>query len=184
MGLFKFQNYSAIKNAQDNPRVKAVVDTVNGNVFTIGDNVNVGGVNVKEAQVLFEDAEAAQAGNIWVMNNIVDKPEIRNYADYKVEAGEDIRAFKLDSQIGEIVELSGDLVIADDVDPIVAGTYLVPTNQDDDADDEQMLWKSVYDASDYAIYLEVLEVTTFGLFTIDNSGKGYECKIKANDIVY
>ncbi|NMA23768.1 MAG: hypothetical protein GX938_09725 [Spirochaetales bacterium] len=118
------------------------------------------------------------------MNNIVDKPEIRNYADYKVEAGEDIRAFKLDNHVGEIVELSGDLVIADDVDPIVAGTYLVPTNQEDDANDEQMLWKSVYDASDYAIYLEVLEVTNFGLFTIDNNGKGYECKIKANNIVY
>ena len=33
MGLFKFQNYSAIKNAQDNPRVIAAAETVNGNIF-------------------------------------------------------------------------------------------------------------------------------------------------------
>lgn len=179
MGLFKFQNYSAIKNIQDNPRVEAVVETVNGNIFTIGDNVNPGGGApiIKEAQVLFANEAAAQAGNIWVMMNIVDKPETRSYADYSVLPGEKIRAVKLDNQIGEIVELSGDLVIASAGTPIVVGTALVPTVAADNPN--LMIWKSVAAAAGYAVYLEVTAITTFGNFTIDNAGLGYECKIKS-----
>lgn len=176
MGLFKFQNYSAIKNAQDNPRVIATVETVNGNVFGVGDNVVVGGVTLKEAQVPFANAAAAQ-GDVWVAMNIVDKPEIRNYADYSILAGEYIRAFKLNNLIGEYVELSGDLVIADGVDPIVVGTALVPTDATDTPN--LMVWKSVANPAGYSVYLEVTDITTFGLFTIDNTGVGYECKIKS-----
>lgn len=175
MGLFKFQNYSAIKNAQDNPRVEAVVETVNGNLFAVGDNVG----DIKEAQVLLVNEAAAQ-GDVWVAMNIVDKPEIRNYADYSILEGEKIRAFKLNSLKGEIVEMSGDLVI-----PIGAacdvGAILVPTNVDDDAD-EQMVWKEVANvgaAAGYDVYLEVTDVTSFGTFTIDNAGAGYEAKIKS-----
>jgi hypothetical protein len=182
MGLFKFQNYSAIKNAQDNPRVEAVVETVNGNLFTVGDNVNVGGRIVKEAQVRFADAAAAQ-GDVWVAMNIVDKPEVRNYADYSVLVGEYIRAFKLNTLAGELVELSGDLVV-----PVGAtaarGAILVPTNVAIDPAAEQMIWKEVANvgavgnAGSGAVYLEVTAVTTFGTFTIDNAGVGYEAKIK------
>jgi hypothetical protein len=170
MGLFKFQNYSAIKNAQDNPRVVAAVETVNGNVFGILD------ANGVEAQAPFANAAAAQ-GEVWVMMNIVDKPEIRNYADYSVLAGEYIRAIKLNNLVGEKVELSGDLVIADGVDPIVRGTALVPTVAADAPN--LMVWKSIADPNGYSCYLEVTAITTFGTFTIDGAGVGYECKIKS-----
>ena len=176
MGLFKFQNYSAIKNAQDNPRVIAAAETVNGNVFGITDTANAAGTGTTEVQTLFADATAAQA-DVWVAMNIVDKPEIRNYAGYSVAIGEYIRAFKLNSVIGEKVELSGDLVIADAVDPIVIGTALVPTVAADTPD--LMIWKSIADPTGYSAYLEVTGITTFGLFTIDNAGTGYECKIKS-----
>lgn len=180
MGLFKFQNYSAIKNAQDNPRVIATVETVNGNVFGVGDNVAVGGVTLKEAQVPFAD-DAAAKGDVWVAMNIVDKPEIRNYADYSILAGEYIRAFKLNSVIGEKVELSSDLVIdgatgLPPVAPLVVGTALVPTVA---ADPNLMIWKTIANPAGYSAYLEVTDITTFGLFTIDNAGVGYECKIKS-----
>jgi len=173
MGLFKFQNYSAIKNAQDNPRVVAAVETVNGNVFGVSDVANAAGTGSVETQVPFANAAAAQ-GEVWVMMNIVDKPETRNYADYSVLAGEYIRAVKLNNQIGEKVELSGDLVIADAVDPVVVGTALVPTVADD-----TMIWKSIIDPANYSVYLEVTAITTFGLFAIDNAGVGYECRIKS-----
>ena len=110
MGLFKFQNYSAIKNAQDNPRVVATVETKNGNVFGIVDTPNVAGTGTAETQAPFADATAAQ-GEVWVMYNRVDKPEIRNYADYSVKEGEYIRAIKLNNLSGEIAEMSGDLVV-------------------------------------------------------------------------
>ena len=43
MGLFKFQNYSAIKNAKDNPRVRATQVTKNGYAFKVIDNYTTGG---------------------------------------------------------------------------------------------------------------------------------------------
>lgn len=181
MGLFKFQNYSAIKNAQDNPRVIASVETVNGNVFGIVDTPNLAGTATTEVQTPFAD-DAAAKGDVWVMMNIVDKPEVRNYADYSVLAGEYIRAFKLNSVIGEKVELSGDLVIdgatkLPPVAPLAVGTTLVPTV---DADAPNlMIWKTIANPAGYSCYLEVTGVTTFGLFTIDNTGVGYECKIKS-----
>ena len=175
MGLFKFQNYSAIKNAQDNPRVVAIVETVNGNVFGVVDTVNAAGTGTTELQTPFADVPAA-IGDVWVMMNIVDKPEIRNYADYSVLAGEYIRAFRLNSVIGEKVELSGDLVIADVV-PLAVGVALVPTVFADAPD--LMIWKSIADPTGYSAYLEITGITTFGMFTIDNAGVGYECKIKS-----
>lgn len=181
MGLFKFQNYSAIKNAQDNPRVIASVETVNGNIFGIVDTANVAGTNSTEVQTPFADVTAAQ-GEVWVMMNIVDKPEIRNYADYSVLAGEYIRAIKLNNLVGEKVELSSDLIIIGkdalnaDVDPAV-GVALIPTVAADAPD--IMVWKTTDDPTGYSAYLEITGITTFGLFTIDNAGVGYEAKIKS-----
>lgn len=176
MGLFKFQNYSAIKNLQDNPRVEAVVETVNGNIFGIGDNVVAGARTIKEAQVLFTDKASSQ-GDVWVAMNIVDKPEIRNYADYSILAGEKIRAVKLNNHKGEIVELSGDLVINGGGLAPAVGVALVPTVANDAPD--LMIWKTTANPAGYDVYLEITAVTTFGLFTIDNAGVGYECKIKS-----
>ena len=176
MSLFKFQNYSAIKNLQDNPRVEATVETVNGNVFGVADNLVVGNVTIKEAQVPFADAAAAQAGDVWAMMNIVDKPEIRNYADYSVLAGEKIRAVNLNKMSGEIVELSGDLVIDGGALPPAVGVALVPTSAVDAPD--VMVWKTIANPVGYSCYLEITAVTTFGTFTIDNAGAGYEAKIR------
>ncbi len=178
MGLFKFQNYSAIKNAQDNPRVQATEEMVNGNIFDLQDNVNVGGVDYKEAAVVFADEAAAQDSDVWVMMNIVDKPEVRNYADYSVAVGEYVRAFNVNKLDGEMVEMSDDLVIQGGAAPAV-GVALVPTNATDD-DANPMVWKTIDDTTGYRCYLEITAVTTFGLFTIDNAGAGYEAKIKIN----
>jgi len=176
MGLFKFQNYSAIRNIQDNPRVEAVVETVPGNIFNIGDNVVVGARTIKEAQALFTDDASAQ-GDVWVCMNIVDKPETRNYADYSVLAGEYLRAVKLNNHKGELVELSGDLVINGGGLAPAVGVALVPTINADAPD--VMIWKTVANPAGYDVYLEITALTTFGLFTIDNAGVGYEAKIKS-----
>ena len=169
MGLFKFQNYSAIKNAQDNPRVVAAVETVNGNVFAIADALGV------ETQLPFALAANAQA-EVWVAMNIVDKPEIRNYADFSVAIGEYIRAFRLNNLVGELVELSGDLVIDGGGLPPAVGVALVPTIAADAPD--IMIWKTIANPVGYSVYLEITALTTFGTFVIDNAGVGYTAKIK------
>lgn len=175
MGLFKLQNYSAIKNAQDNPRVLAVTETVNGNIFGVGDVANAAGTKLVETQVPFADETAAK-GDVWVMHNIVDKPEIRNYASYSVKVGEYIRAFKLNNLVGEKVELSGDLVIDSGSLPPAVGVKLVPTIADDTPN--LMVWKTTATVTGYKVYLEITEKNTFGTFTVDGAGVGYEAKIK------
>jgi hypothetical protein len=170
MGLFKFQNYSAIKNAQDNPRVVARATSVNGYVFGIADS------NGAETQTAFADATAAK-GEVWVMMNIVDKPELDNYTDYNVVSGEYIRAFKLNNLVSEKVELTSDLIVDSVGTGVVVGSHLVPCNATDNAA-TPMKWKTIVDPTGYSVYLEVTALTTFGLFTIDNSGAGYEAKIK------
>lgn len=176
MGLFKFQNWSAYRNVQDNPRVLAVATTVPGNVFAIKDGVTVGNVAREDVQVLFADATAAQ-GDVWVCSNIVDKPEVRNYADYNIAPGEYFRAFKLNNLKDELVELSGDLVIDSGALPPAKGVKLVPTVA---GDTDLMVWKTAADVTGYDVYLEIMEVTTFGGFTIDGTqvAKGYTAKIK------
>ena len=135
----------------------------------------VGDVAGNEVQVPFANVAAAK-GDVWVAFNIVDKPEIRNYSDYSIKTGEYIRAFKLNSLIDEKVEISGDLVIEAGGVAAAVGVALIPTVTADAPD--LMVWKTVADATDYSAYLLITAVTTFGTFTIDNAGVGYECKIK------
>ena len=180
MSMFKFQNYSAIKNAQDNPRVRATALTKNGYVFVVKDNCDVGGgVIYSEAAVPFANADAAKAGDVWVAINIIDKPELMNTSDYVINAGEYIRAFNLSKLHGEKVEITSDLVI-DAYTDVAVGDKLIPANATDSA---SMKWKKAKTGTDtgYSVCLEVTAKTTFGVFTIDgNVGGGFECKITSN----
>jgi len=281
MGLFKFQNYSAIKNAKDNPRVRATQVTKNGYAFKVTDNYSAGGtkssvavtfsvgtvadghitfdiggqmvytpivgatqttatlvaaevkdsldavllglgytvsvlnavititapangasvvpitienynggtttatiatvytagsdgVTYKEAGEPFASDATAKAGQVFVAMNIIDKPELRNFADYQIEIGEYIRAFNLNSLIGELVELSSDLCTTAFAS-ISVGDILVPIP----TGSNNMKWKKTVDTG-YGVCLEVVKKTTFGAFTIDGVGGGYTCRIKSN----
>jgi len=179
--MFKFQNYSAIKNAQDNPRVRATALTKNGYVFGVKDNYEVDeGVIYSEAAVPFADADAAKAGDVWVAINIIDKPELMNTSDYVINTGEYIRAFNLSKLHGEKVEITSDIVI-DDYANVAVGDKLIPANATDN-DSAPMKWKKATDTdTGYSVCLEVTAKTTFGVFTIDGSvGGGFECKITSS----
>jgi len=95
-----------------------------------------------------------------------------------VLAGEKIRAVNLSKMSGEIVELSGDLVIDGGALPPAVGVFLIPTSVADAPN--SMVWKTADAAGieGYGCYLEITAVTTFGTFTIDNAGAGYEAKIR------
>lgn len=171
MGLFKFQNYSAIKNAQDNPRILATADTYNGYVFKVVDGA--GGI---ESATPCVDADDAKVADLHIMLNVVDKPELLNYADYKVETGEYIRGFRLKNLIGEKVEFTSDLV-TDTYSTVNVGDYLIPRSLADTTN--TMKWKKST-VTGHGICLKVTAKNTFGVFTIDGSGGGYECKIVSN----
>lgn len=99
MSLFKFHD-SGFVNGFHGSNIEASTDTYNGYQFSVsGDEA-----------VPFEDADDAKAGDIYVMMNIIDKPEISNTDDYKVVDGEKIRAFRLKDYVGKKVDMSQDLI--------------------------------------------------------------------------
>lgn len=281
MSLFKFQNYSAIKNAQDNPRVRATQVTKNGYCFKVSDNYSVGGskskvditfslgtvadgtiifdignqrvytpivaathttaalvaaevkdaldavllglsytvsrtdavititapangatlapvtienyngstttatiateytagadaVTYKEAGVPFTNDADAKATDVYVAMNVQDKPEVLNTDDYQIEVGEYIRAFNLKKMIGEMVEMSSDLVTTTFAGVSVGDVFVpVPSGSNN------MKWKKTTDTG-YGVALKVTAKTTFSTFTIDATGGGYECRVISN----
>lgn len=174
MSLFKFNDSNFI-NGYNTPNIKATSDTYNGNVFA---TTYVSGVL---SATPLADATAAQAGDFYVMMNIIDKPEILNTSDYKVTSGEFIRGFKFKDFIGQEVNLSADLV-TDTYSGVSVGDKLVPRTLADTTN--TMKWK-VDAASSYEVYLEIVKKNTFGAFTVDAGGGtvagGYLCVIKSTN---
>jgi hypothetical protein len=148
MSLFKFHSSNFINGFND-PTIKATVDTYNGYQFKKSDGTAVAHATATEAQ----------AGDIYVMFNIIDKPEILNTEDYKVKAGEYIRGFRLKDYVGLQLDMSADLV-TDTFSGVVKGDKLVPRTTADTTD--TMKWKKLADVTGYEVYLEVVDKTTFG----------------------
>ena len=170
MSMFKFHD-SNFLNGFNRPDVVATETMSNGYQFKIVDN----------NAVAHETASDVQSGDGYVMMNIIDKPEVLNTDDFCVKAGEYVRAFRLKDFVGLKVDISADLV-SDAYSTVSAGDYLVGRSEADTSG--TMLWKKVADPSSYSIYLEVIEKTPFGSFTVDLDGGvvpgGYLCEIKAN----
>jgi len=179
--MIKFQD-SNFLNGFHLSNIVAIEDTYNGYAFGLQYSATVGGSTVDVAATPLVDATAVQAGDFYVMMNIIDKPEIENTEDYKVVSGEFIRGFKLKDYVGQFVNLSADLV-TDTYSGVSVGNYLVPRSLADTTN--YMKWKKATDVSGYEVYLEVVKKNTFGAFTIDAGGGtvagGYLCVIKSTN---
>jgi len=157
MSLFKFHDSNFI-NGFNKPNVVAIANTYNGNQFNV----------VADTQVIVPDLATAKLGDIYVMLNIIDKPEILNTDDYKVVAGEYIRAFRLKDFVGQQFDMSADLCTTAFGSVATTG-YLIPRSAVDTTD--TMEWGYVgTEPADYEIYLKVVAKTTFGTFTVDKDG--------------
>jgi hypothetical protein len=171
MSLFKFHDSNYL-NGYNDPTIVATVDTYNGNQFKKSSGT----------AVPFATATEAQAGDIYVMFNIIDKPEITSTDSYKVSAGEYIRGFRLKDYVGQQLDMSADL-ITDAFSGVVAGDKLVPRTTADTTD--TMKWKKLADITGYEVYLEVVKKTTFGAFTTDIGGGtvagGYLVEVKSTN---
>ncbi len=162
MSLFKFGTIGAILKAHNNPRVQCATPVKNGYVFQVVNN----GVNYKEeAQACVNDA-GAEKGDLYVAMNIIDTPELWDQSTFVVSAGSYIRSFRLDDLVGYPVEMSSDLCITAYAS-VAVGDVLVPAHS---TDATPMAWKKQPATSTYAIGLQVLEKTTFGV-------TGFYCKI-------
>jgi hypothetical protein len=180
MSLFKFHDSNFI-NVPNLPNVVATSNTYNGNVFALDYDATISGTTYDVAATPLADATAAQAGDFYIMSNIIDKPEILNTEDYKVIAGEYIRAYKAKDIVGLFLDLAGDLV-TDTYSGVSKGDKLIPRSVADTTN--TMKWK-VDAASGYEVYLEVVKKTTFGSFTVDAAGGdvpgGYLCVVRSTN---
>lgn len=154
MSKMKFQNYSGLKNAQDNPRAIATTDLKNGQPIVY----SVDSSNGKEYATLPTDATSAKAAK-WFVWNTIDKPELDNESDFVIKSGEFARIFKM--PLDELMDMSADLVtitnpaINDVLVPATsAGKYVVATASD----------------TGYGFGLQIKEKTNFG-------GKGYTVRV-------
>lgn len=169
MSLFSFFD-SNYMNKSNHPEIVATVDTCNGYQFKLSDDTAVANAT----------ADDVKAGETYFMFNIIDKPEIENTGDYKVSAGEYIRAYKLKDFVGEKFNMSYDLV-TDTYANVSKGDKLVGRSTADTTN--TMKWKKLADVSGYSVYLEVVDKTSFGNFTYElSSNGGYVVKVCAVDL--
>lgn len=157
--MFKFGTIGAFKQVRNNPRCKATVQLKNGLVVVPNDAT-------KEAPT--PAATATAQGEIFVVGNIVDKPEIRNSEDFAIEIGEYVRAFNL-ADLKELpVELNED-VVTTAYTSIAVGDKLV-ANHDGSGKWIKADGTTIVHTA-YSVYLEVVEKTAFG-------GKGLYAIVK------
>lgn len=144
--MFNFGTIGAYKHARNNPRTKVKEDTRNGQVLVL---------NEANKEATFPNVDQAKGKDLWVAFNIIDKPEIRITNDFKIEAGEFVRAFYLADLVGLPV-LVGNQVIVDELKDITVGDILVPQ-------EGTGKWVKVdaVAAEDYAIKLEVVDKNLF-----------------------
>src|SRR5699024_2601848 len=115
-------------------------------------NVQVVVLNEVAQEANLTAAGDVEGKELHVAFNIVDKPEIRNTNDFKIEEGEFVRAFRLADLVGLPV-LVGHGVLADDLADVAKGDILV-------AEADTGNWVKGSDATN-AIQLEVVEKNMF-----------------------
>lgn len=159
--MFKYGTLGGLKFARNNPRTKATQELLNGMVVLPNDVTG-------EAPTPAVAADAQ--GEVYVVNNIIDKPEIRNLADFKIEIGEYVHA-DLVSAVAELPVDIDESVVSTAYASVVVNDVLAPT-----ADGSGKWVKAdgtTVVASNFKVNLVVIEKTTFG-------GNGLKAKVVIN----
>lgn len=139
MSKIMYANYAGIKNEQHIPDAVAQSDLKNGYVVVKG--VDAKGKHTATVPASADDCK----GELWFVWNTIDKPELDNYNDFVIKAGDFARIFKLKADYP--VYVSKDLIDGD----IAIGKYLVA----DEANAGKL--KVVDAATGYAVALLVTE---------------------------
>lgn len=159
--MFKYATLGGLKHEKNNPRTKATKQLLNGMVVLPDDATG-------NAPTPSSADEAKKAEH--VVNNIIDKPEIRNLADFKIEAGEYVHADQLPAVDGLLVQID-EKVVSDAYSSLAVDDVLVS------AADGSGKWVkadgTTVIAGEYKVNLVVKEKTTYG-------GNGFDVLVKAN----
>jgi hypothetical protein len=159
--MFKFATIGAFKQVRNNPRCKATMDVKDGMVVLPDDATG-------NAPVPATAADAQK--EVWIVGNIIDKPEVLDSKTFVVANGEPVRAF-LASDAKELPVEIDDSVLVDSYASLAVGDVLVA------AGDGSGKWVkadgTTIVASTYKVNLKIIEKTAYG----DN---GLYCVVKVN----
>lgn len=152
--MFKFHD-SNFLNVPNFPDIKAGAVLKNGYGVTVANKV--------------ASVASASATEIFLVLNIIDKPEVKNTTDFQIETGEYARLFNMNDVIGLEFDLSGDLITGSA--PTATNKYLIPNGDG--------TWKAVALAGlvANAPAFEVVTENHFGSFITDLK-KGYVVKVR------
>ena len=148
--MFKFGTIGAYKQVRNNPRCVAHQNLLVGQVVTLDEATKL---------TAFPTSETAK-GEVYVVGNIIDKPEIRSKQDFVVEKGEHVLGFRLADLADMTIEI--DEKVVTNATGISVKDVLVA--------DTTGKWVKTSAATGYKVSLVVLEKTSFG-------GKGLYCKV-------
>ncbi len=161
MAIWKFNDYQALTGATVRGDIKPNTTVKNGYIGTF--DVTNG--------VFRQITTGEDVGEIWIVGNIIDKPETLNTDDFELTTDDYVRIFKLDDVIGKRIEIQDTMVSTAFAD-VAVGDILIP---------EVDAWTFVERTAEIGSYitLTVKKKTTLGTFTIDGSGNGgYICEVQ------
>ena len=98
--MFKPVTIGYYKQVRNNPRCVAKADLLAGMAVTIDEAK-------REAKLPTTDTAK---GDLWIVSNIIDKPEIRNKDDFKINSGEYVRADLLVDARELLIELDSSVI--------------------------------------------------------------------------
>lgn len=141
--MIKFRNIGGYKNAQNIPYIPTTVELHNGMVVT---------VDMKKKTLALPSADTAK-GEVYLVMNRYDKPEVNSPNEYVIEVGEFPRLFMVSSLNGVVLDCDTDQITGayssiNVGDKLTAGT------------DGRLVVNSNTDGS--LTYFLVIEKNTFG----------------------
>lgn len=149
--MFKFGTIGAYKQVRNNPRCVAHQNLLVGQVVTLNE----------ATKLTVSPTSDTAKGEVYVVSNIIDKPEIRSKQDFVVEKGEHVLAFRLADLADMTIEID---------EKVVTTAYASVSVNDVLVADTAGKWVKTSAATGYKVSLVVLEKTSFG-------GKGLYCKV-------
>jgi len=141
--MIKFRDIGTYKNAVDVPYCKTAVALKNGMVVT---------ADLAAKTVALPTATSTK-GEVYIVINRIEKPEIKAPNEYTIEKDEYPRLFLVESLNTRILDMDMDAV---------TGTYSAIAVGNKLAADVDGKLKVISDATGYKTYFEVTEKTSFG----------------------
>lgn len=141
--MLKFREIGTLKNATNVGYCVTPVALKNGYGVT---------VDLSTKTVALPTADTAK-GDVYIVLNKIDKPEVNEPNDYTIDIGEYPRAFRVKSLDGRIIDMDTDAVTT-------AYSALAKGDTLGFGTDGKLV--KLTDTTGYATYFEVIDKTTFG----------------------